>query len=91
MNRRNFIENSAPNSKNIKNDKTKKPIMPNFVLYIEYTFIHFGMSISCKQGSLLISKNFMCMRGETEKNQISFSIEPISANPRIVLCSVVYR
>ena len=32
-------------SKNIKNDKTKKPIMPNFVLYIEYTFIHFGMSI----------------------------------------------
>jgi hypothetical protein len=30
------------------------------VLYIEYTpnytFIHFGMSISCKQGSLLISK-----------------------------------
>ena len=39
-----------------KNDKTKKPIMPSFVLYIEYTFIHFGMSISCKQGSLLISK-----------------------------------
>jgi hypothetical protein len=29
------------------------------------------------------------MRGETEKK--SFSIEPISANPRIVLCSVVYR
>ena len=42
--------------KNIKNDKTKKPITPSFVLYIEYTFIHFGMSISCKQGSLLNSK-----------------------------------
>ena len=39
-------------SKNIKNDKTKKPITSSFVLYIEYilnyTFIHFGMSISCK-------------------------------------------
>jgi hypothetical protein len=33
-----------------------EPITPSFVLYIEYTFIHFGMSISCKQGSLLISK-----------------------------------
>jgi hypothetical protein len=33
----------------------------------------------------------MCMRGDTEKNQKNFSIEPISANPRIVLCSVVYR
>jgi len=43
-------------SKNIKNDKIKKPIKPSFVLYIEYTFIHFGMSILCKQGSLLISK-----------------------------------
>ena len=42
--------------KHIKNDKTKKPITTSFVLYIEYTFIHFGMSISCKQGSLLISK-----------------------------------
>ena len=40
----------------IRNDKTKKPITPTFILYIEYTFIHFGMSISCKQGSLLISK-----------------------------------
>ena len=40
----------------IRNDKTKKPITPTIVLYIEYTFIHFGMSISCKQGSLLISK-----------------------------------
>ena len=38
--------------------------------------------------------NFTCMRGDTEKNQKNFSIEPtkcISANPRIVLCSVVYR
>jgi hypothetical protein len=34
----------------------QKPIMPSFVLYIEYTFIHFGMSIWCKQRSLLISK-----------------------------------
>ena len=34
---------------------------------------------------------FMCMRGDTEKNQKNFSIEAISANPRIVLCSVVYR
>ena len=42
--------------KHITNDKTKKSITPSFVLYIEYTFIHFGMSISCKQGSLLISK-----------------------------------
>ena len=44
----------------IKNGKTKQPITPSFVLYIEYTldytFIHFGMSMSCKQGSLLISK-----------------------------------
>jgi len=35
------------------------------------------------------------MRGDTEKNPNFFSIEPIiepiSANPRIVLCSVVYR
>jgi hypothetical protein len=44
--------------------KKKQPITPSFVLYIEYTlnytFIHFGtcMSISCKQGSLLISKYF---------------------------------
>jgi hypothetical protein len=30
-------------SKNIKNDKTKKPITPSFVLYIEYSFIHFGI------------------------------------------------
>jgi hypothetical protein len=29
--------------------------LPNFVIYIEYTFIHFGMSISCKQRTLLIS------------------------------------
>ena len=47
-------------SKNIKNDRTKQPITPSFVLYIEYTlnytFIHFGMSISCKHGSLMISK-----------------------------------
>ena len=42
--------------KHTKNDKTKKPITPSFVLYIEYTFIHFGMLISCKQGNLLISK-----------------------------------
>ena len=35
--------------------------------------------------------NFTCMRGDTEKNQNNFSIEPISANPRIVLCSLVYR
>ena len=45
-------------SKNIS--KTKQSIMPSFVLYIEYTlnytFIHFGMSISRKQGSLLIPK-----------------------------------
>ena len=34
---------------------------------------------------------FTCMRGDTEKIQKHFSIEPISANPRIVLCSVVYR
>jgi len=31
------------------------------------------------------------MRGDTEKNQNNFSIEPISANPRIVLCNLVYR
>ena len=35
--------------------------------------------------------NFMYMRDDTEKNQKNFSIEPISANPRIILCSVVYR
>ena len=35
--------------------------------------------------------NFTCMRGDTEKNQKNISIEPISANPRIVLYSVVYR
>ena len=34
---------------------------------------------------------FTCMRGDTEKIKKNFSIEPISANPRIVLCSVVYR
>jgi hypothetical protein len=35
-----------------------KTVLP--ILYIEYTinytFIHFGISISCKQSSLLISK-----------------------------------
>jgi hypothetical protein len=31
------------------------------------------------------------MRGDTENKKNTFSIEPISANPRIVLCSVVYR
>ena len=37
--------------------------------------------------------NFTCMRGDTEKKK-KISIEPtkcISANSRIVLCSVVYR
>ena len=34
---------------------------------------------------------FTCTRGDTEKNQKNFSIETTSANPRIVLCSVVYR
>jgi hypothetical protein len=29
--------------------------------------------------------------GQYRKNKKNFSIEPISANPRIVLCSVVYR
>jgi hypothetical protein len=32
-------------SKNILKMIKQKPIMPSFVLYIEYTFIHFGMSI----------------------------------------------
>ena len=35
--------------------------------------------------------NFTCMRGDTEKIKKTFSIKPISANPRIVLCSVLYR
>ena len=36
-------------SKNIlKMIKQRKPMTPSFVLYIEYTFTHFGMSISCK-------------------------------------------
>ena len=34
---------------------------------------------------------FTYTRGDTEKVKKTFSIEPISANPRIVLCSVVYR
>jgi hypothetical protein len=31
------------------------------------------------------------VREVIQKNQKNFSIEPISTNPRIVLCSVVYR
>ena len=38
---------------------------------------------------------FTCMRGDTEKNQKNFSIEPISANPKdcFVQCSIqtMYR
>ena len=44
----------------LDNSQENQPITPKFVLYIEYTlnysFIHFGMLISCKQESLLISK-----------------------------------
>ena len=40
---------------------------------------------------LKIEQNFTCMRGDTEKIKKHFSIEPILANPRIVVCSVVYR
>jgi hypothetical protein len=42
------LKNSTVKEFHIKNDKTKKPMTPSFVLYIEYTFTHFGMSISCK-------------------------------------------
>ena len=34
--------------------------------------------------------NFTCMGDDTEKNPQKISIEPISANPRIVLCNVVH-
>jgi hypothetical protein len=43
-------------SKNILKMIKQRNQSRQVLFYIEYTFIHFAMSISCKQGSLLISK-----------------------------------
>ena len=59
-----------------------KPITPIFVLYIKYTFIHFGMSISCKQGSLLIKKgNHVCLK----ENAV-----PICPDTKLSWCRTVF-
>ena len=53
-------------------------------------FIIFNMFLDVWNSTVLLFY-FKCMRDDTEFFLKNFSIEPISANPRIVLCSVVYR
>jgi hypothetical protein len=53
-------------------------------------FIIFNMFLDVRNSTVLYFY-FTCMRGDTEKNRKNFSIEPISANSRMVCWSVVYR
>jgi magnesium-transporting ATPase (P-type) len=81
-----------PNIKSISQSIAKKSGRNCFISDLR-TWVTLYVLYVCLVVIFLFLSLYFCpsLIYDTEKNQKNFSIEPISANPRIVLCSVVYR